>query len=1003
MTINPTWQEQVQEQEALLLPTMMSSLQLGGGSLQQSRPAQPAMRIKPPEGLYSMSRGDFRTYKKDVETYQRLTNFTEAQIILQLRLHMDMDLKRVIDANYPNWEQLTLGDALNAVEHVVKETSNPAVYRKLFQETNQLKNESFQTFYTKLRGLSVDCSFTCPFDGQHDLTDYELSNRILSGVYDETLQQEILTKHDTFQTVDELVRYCENFEATKRDTVKLKSHSASSDLAMNNIDDELSQEEVVAALSMYKRSKSQAPGKSTPDSESPCGKCGYPKHAKGVSCPARDQFCLKCGKKGHFVSVCHSRNPKGKDTVSGALLCSAVTASSLPQLPVVIGEGFLAKTMKSNVVADTGAQGTVAGTALLNTLKIKRSWLNPPENNLRHVGGGKVNTIGSCYMSFTVNKRRTIQKVYFVPGIQHIFLSLGGCKELCLVPHNFPFGTVEDNVVGTNEQEEPSSEGGQPGVHKQLVSPVLNEDTAPTEPSSQGAKKTAIAEPAKMPFPDTEENIPKLEQWLRDQFCDVFDTEQDPLPVMSGKPLHIHVAEDAVPHANYSPIPVPVHWKQSVKDLLQRYVQQGIIEKIPVGEAPRWVAKMLVVGKKESATPRVVVDFSQLNQVCMRESYPHQYPLDIVSSVPACSYKTVTDAYHGYFQVLLDGESRKLTGFISECGVYRFLRAPQGLISSGDGYSSRYGEILKDIERLQRIIDDTLLHDSTIKDAFYHTFRFLNTCKVNGVTLNPKKFRFCKKKLDFAGYTLDWEKFYPSAEIISAIAEFPMPESPTITDIRAWFGLVNQTTPFFASSKVMEPFRELLKTPKNKEKSVYWDSSLKALFDESRKVICDEIKKGLAYFDPSKNIIVITDWCKIGIAFSIWQKHCKCAESHNYHCCTSGWKLAMCSSRFLEAAEQNYAPIEGEALAIVWCLKKAKNFLLGADNFKMLTDQKPLISTFNKNRSLASIENLRLRKMKEKTLGYRFSIEHIDGKKNIFTDTLSRFTQSLLLKVMTAT
>ena len=51
-----------------------------------------------------------------------------------------------------------------------------------------------------------------------------------------------------------------------------------------------------------------------------------------------------------------------KERIPCLVHCSAVNASSLPQLPVVIGEGFLVKTIRSNVVADTGAQGTVAGT-----------------------------------------------------------------------------------------------------------------------------------------------------------------------------------------------------------------------------------------------------------------------------------------------------------------------------------------------------------------------------------------------------------------------------------------------------------------------------------------------------------------------------------------------------------------------------------------------------------------------------------------------------------------
>ena len=512
----------------------------------------------------------------------------------------------------------------------------------------------------------------------------------------------------------------------------------------------------------------------------------------------------------------------------------------------------------------------------------------------------------------------------------------------------------------------------------------------PPEPKSHFKPRDKVTTPDKLPFPENEENIPQLENWLRNTFKDVFDIEQNPLPIMSGKPLHIHISENAVPHANYSPIPVAIHWKEEMKKLLHQFMKQGIIEKVPVGEAPQWIARMLTVRKKEWK-PRMVVDFGQLNQVCIRESSPNQYPLDIVSNIPAKSYKTVADAYHGYYQVLLDEESRKLTGFINEFGVYRFLRAPQGLISSGDGYSARYGEILADLERIQRIIDDTILHDKSVKESFYHTFDFLNTCLANGVTLNPKKFLFCRRKLDFAGYTLDWDSFYPSSDTVDAIAKFPMPNPPTVTDIKAWFGLVNQTTPFYASSKVMEPFRDLQKSPQDNTKTVYWDDNLQRLFEESRSIISCEIQKGLAYFDSTKNIIVITDWCKTGIAFTIWQKHCICSEEYKYDCCSDGWKLALCSSRFLQEAEQNYAPVEGEALAIVWCLKKARNFLLGAETFKVLTDHKPLISTFNKDRALASIENERLRKMKEKTLGFRFSIEHIEGKKNTFTDTLSRY------------
>ena len=119
--------------------------------------------------------------------------------------------------------------------------------------------------------------------------------------------------------------------------------------------------------------------------------------------------------------------------------------------------------------------------------------------------------------------------------------------------------------------------------------------------------------------------------------------------------------------------------------------------------------------------------------------------------------------------------------------------------------------------------------------------------------MNPAKFKFARKEVNLLGYKIGWDKYCPSDSILQSIREFPMPNKPTITDLRAWFGLVNQLAPFFAVSKVMEPFRELLKKSNSKGKEVYWDQSLQDLFVKSKEVICRESSTGLAYFDTKKN------------------------------------------------------------------------------------------------------------------------------------------------------
>ena len=124
----------------------------------------------------------------------------------------------------------------------------------------------------------------------------------------------------------------------------------------------------------------------------------------------------------------------------------------------------------------------------------------------------------------------------------------------------------------------------------------------------------------------------------------------------------------------------------------------------------------------------------------MRQTYHTPCPFDVVSSIPQQIYKTVLDAYNGYRQVLLDEESIKLTTFIMELGQYHYHRAPQGNLASDDAYTRRYDDLIADVLRKLKIIDDVLLYDQTIQEVFFHVFDYLHLCGQNSITLNPEKF-----------------------------------------------------------------------------------------------------------------------------------------------------------------------------------------------------------------------------------------------------------------------
>ena len=179
------------------------------------------------------------------------------------------------------------------------------------------------------------------------------------------------------------------------------------------------------------------------------------------------------------------------------------------------------------------------------------------------------------------------------------------------------------------------------------------------------------------------------------------------------------------------------------------------MRKAPLGEPTEWCMKMVTVPKKDGS-PRRTIDFQPINKFCKREVHHTPCPFDIVSNFPPKCYKTVLDAYNGYHQVPLDEESIKLTTFITEYGRYQYLRAPQGHIASGDAYTRRYDDIIQNVPRKNKIVVDVLLHDFDIETAFYHTFDYLYLCAENGITINPKKFKFAQKEVDFVGYTIGW-------------------------------------------------------------------------------------------------------------------------------------------------------------------------------------------------------------------------------------------------------
>ena len=957
--------------------------------------------------------------------YKAATHLAGPDIVYQLLECCDEALRKDTTRAFGSLSTSDETTVLANIKTLAVRQENIMVARVQLQQLRQDRDEPVRAFAARLRGQAGVCGFQveCSCKSMVDYSDTMVRDALIRGLEDEEIRLDILGEAKQDMTLAEVLKYAEAKESGKRSAGRLIAGPPTLSAAATS---SYHKQERAHFRNSHQRTEPPPPNTT-------CGHCGKPGHgrtqqARARKCPAYNHTCAKCGKLHHHESVCRQsrhQNPppanvaslpqdnsdatfntlctiQGDTTTDGASLvldhhvynelCDAwekrasdpqpfvnITIQALPSDAKALGlQSYLTRPtarISYPALADTGCQSCLAGTKLLTKLRLDKRHLTPVTMTMTAANNCKIEIAAGAIVlrlhgqSPSGASRETRQIVYITDSTDRLFLSKQACVALGMISDRFP-------TIGDSSESPGQIDSSSPISARAAESDMTRTCDCPRRQSPPPIPKS-------LPFQATEENRDALAQWLLTYYgSSTFNVcEHQPLPTMSGPPLKLMVDPNAQPIANHVPIPVPVHWRDDVKAGLDQDVRLGVIEPVPVGTPVSWCHRMVICPKK-SGKPRRTVDLQNLNRHAVRETHHTQPPFHQARAVPPNTYKTVFDAWNGFHSIPIAEEDRHLTTFITPWGRYRYCVAPQGYISSGDGYSRRFDEIVATVSRKTKCVDDTLLWSDSIEEAFFQAAQWLDICGHNGIVLNPSKFVFAQKTVAFAGFEITETKVRPCPRLIEAIKDFPTPQN--ITDVRSWFGLINQVSYAFASAERMLPFRQLLKpgTP------FFWNDRLNRMFEDSKVFITNEIYKGVEIFDKTKPTCLATDWSKDGIGFWLSQKHCSCPSTKPF-CCATGWKITLVGSRFTSGAESRYAPVEGEALAVVDALDRARHFVLGCNDLIVAVDHKPLLKIFG-DRSLDDIPNPRLRNLKEKSLRYRFRMAHIPGACHAAADAVSR-------------
>ena len=839
MTVTP---EQLQAIMQAALTAVQNNQGAENSNNRGSNEARP--RIKAPERPeidLGCSETQWAFFEDEWMLYKRRASLQTSQVKDELRACCSRELRKTLFdfVGSSTIEGFTEAELLAKIQETAVIGKNKSVHRKEFYEIVQAPDEQLKLFVAKLKAKAERCNFTmtCTDGNCNTIINYGeemLKDQMTTGLYDKDVQQDVLAKSKDLTTFQQVYSHVEAYEQGKRAKSELSGSS-----------------EVNAQKSQYKRMQS---GNGDEVSRK-CKGCGSSSHAgykqREKSCPAWGKKCHRCGKGNHFKSQCGSKEASTEVTDGAVAAVGAADGNESPSAMAAMGNsaihnvsyfyafsnelksqahsgtavavpniewdgtqfhktapsplptlditmtpliayhvnftkkkiGVVPVTIKQKAFTDTCAQTCVAGPELMVKFGMNEGMLIKTSHQIKGVTKQSLHILGILLVELGFKSTETYGVIYICKNVDGVFLSEAVQKRLGIISEAYPniSNACAQTVVRTESERQALAECGCP------------RRVGPPPP------------PERLPFEPTKENRKKLQEWILQRYSSsAFNTcDHQPIKTLAGEPLDIHFREDITPMARHSPVPIPVHLKDEVKKLLDRDEQIKVCEKVPPGVPSVWLSPMLVTMKK-SGKVRRVVDYQAVNRASLRETHHTPTPFQLASSIPPNMVKTLLDAWNGYHALPLTEKASNALMFITEWGRYRPLTAPQGFHGSGDGYTKRTDDIIANFPRKRKCIDDSLLHDPSIEQAFWHAIDYIILCNKNGITFTGEKFVFGEEELDFAGFTVTMDGVKPTKQMISSLEGFPVPKNRT--DLKSFFGLVQFVSYVFSQSKQLAPF-----------------------------------------------------------------------------------------------------------------------------------------------------------------------------------------------------
>ncbi|XP_041962465.1 uncharacterized protein K02A2.6-like [Alosa sapidissima] len=443
------------------------------------------------------------------------------------------------------------------------------------------------------------------------------------------------------------------------------------------------------------------------------------------------------------------------------------------------------------------------------------------------------------------------------------------------------------------------------------------------------------------------------------------------LGTMKGIKATLTIRPNSVPKF-CPPRNVPYALRPRVEAELKRLTELGVISPV---EHSDWATPVVPVSKKDG-TVRLCGDFKvTLNPALCVDKYPIPRIEDLFASLAGGQRFSKLDLSNAYLQMEVEEKSRELLTISTQKGLFRFNRLPFGVASSPALFQKAMDQVLLGLPYTHCYLDDILISGPDEQTHLKTLDAVLGRLEEQGLHLKSEKCLFFQESVEYLGHIIDAAGLHKSPEKVRAIVEAPAPGD--LSQLRSFLGMLNYYGRFIPDlATVMKPLNELL----NKGKKWQWTSACESAFQTSKALLVSQ--EVLTHYNPKLPLRLACDASPYGVGAVL------------SHVMPDGEERPIAyASRTLSKAEQNYAQIEKEALAIVFGVRKFHQYLYG-NKFTLLTDHRPLTSILSPLKSTPSMAAARMQRWALLLSAHDYTIQYRKGTLHANADGLSRLPLS---------